>query len=295
VRRGRGRVLGLDIGGSRTRARLVEGGTAISELEGRGANPAALAPAVVERRLAELIGRLGPDRPIACCAGAAGVEVPAARARLEAILARLLPGTAVEVVHDARLVLAAAGLDHGVALVAGTGSVAYGRDASGKEARAGGWGWLLGDEGSGVWMVREAAREVLRRADAGEPLGPLGTGLLAAAGARSAVELAGSLHRLREPRRWAGFDGAVFAAAGADQAASALIGRAGASLADLVEVVGDRVGPQSPVVLAGGLLLNQPLLEAAVRERLVCDVIRLDEPPVAGAARLAAEIAGSSG
>ena len=97
--RRRGPVLGLDIGGSRTRARLVDEGTIIAELEGRGANPAALAPAVVERRLAELLGRLGAERPRACCAGAAGAEVPAARARLEAILARLLPGTAVEVLQ----------------------------------------------------------------------------------------------------------------------------------------------------------------------------------------------------
>ena len=163
----KGPLLGLDIGGSRTRLRLVQTGIVVAQLEGPGANPAALPAAVVERRLGELLGKLGPVRPAACCAGAAGAEVPEARARLEAVLARLLPRTPIEVVHDARLVLAAAGLNHGVALVAGTGSVAYGRAASGKEARAGGWGWLLGDDGSGAWIVREAAREVLRRADAG--------------------------------------------------------------------------------------------------------------------------------
>jgi N-acetylglucosamine kinase-like BadF-type ATPase len=284
-------LLGLDIGGSRTRARLVDGGTIVVELEGRGANPAALAPAVVERRLAELIGRLGPVRPIACCAGAAGAEVPAARARLRSVLAALLPGTVVEVVHDARLVLAAAGLAHGIALIAGTGSVAYGRDSSGREARAGGWGWLLGDDGSGAWIVREAAREVLRRADAGEAAGPLGTGLPGALGASEAVELTGGLHRLREPRRWAALAGAVFAAAPADPAAAALVARAGAALAELVEVVRGRLPNVGAVVLAGGLLLNQPLLEAAVREHLAGEVVRLAEPPVAGAVRLAAAAA----
>jgi glucosamine kinase len=283
-------LLGLDIGGSRTRARLVKGATIVAELEGRGANPAALSPAIVERRLAELIGRLGPVRPFACCAGAAGAEVPAARARLEAVLAGLLPGTALEVLHDARLVLAAAGREEGVALIAGTGSVAYGRDAGGREARAGGWGWLLGDEGSGAWIVREAAREVLRRADAGEPVGALGGALLAATGASDAVDLTGRLHRLREPRRWAGFAGAVFAAASADPAAAALVTRAGASLAGLVEVVRGRLGAGGTVVLAGGLLLNQPLLEAAVRERLTGRVVRLEEPPVAGAVLLAGRI-----
>jgi glucosamine kinase len=283
-------LLGLDIGGSRTRAMLVEGARIIAELEGPGANPAALAPAVMERRLRKLIARLGPVRPAGCCAGAAGAEVPAARARLETVLAGLLPGTALMVVHDARLVLAAAGIEQGIALIAGTGSVAYGRDSGRREARAGGWGWLLGDEGSGAWIVREAAREVLRRADAGEPVGPLGNGLLGAAGAGNAVEMAGRLHRLREPRRWAAFAGAVFDAAAADPAASALVMRAGASLAGLVEVVRGRVDAGGTVVLAGGLLLNQPLLEAAVRERLRGRIVRLEEPPVAGAVALAGGI-----
>jgi glucosamine kinase len=287
-----GPLLGLDIGGSRTRLRLVQDGIVVAELEGPGANPAALPAAVVERRLGELFGKLGPVRPAACCAGAAGAEVPEARARLEAVLARLLPGAPVEVVHDARLVLAAAGLDHGVALVAGTGSVAYGRAASGKEARAGGWGWLLGDDGSGAWIVREAAREVLRRADAGVSLGALGDGLLAATGAGDAVQLTGRLHRRWEPRKWARLAGAVFAAAGADPAAASLVTRAGASLAGLVEVVRDHLDGEDVVVLAGGLLLNQPLLEAAVRERLTGSVVRLEEPPVAGAVRLAAALAG---
>jgi len=283
-------LLGLDIGGSRTRAPLVKGTAIVAELEGRGANPAALSPAMVERRLAELIGRLGRVRPVACCAGSAGAEVPAARARLEAVLAALLPGTALEVVHDARLVLAAADLEVGVALIAGTGSVAYGRDSRGREARAGGWGWLLGDEGSGAWIVREAAREVLRRADAGEPAGALGSALLATTGASDAVVLTGRLHRLREPRLWAAHAGAVFAAAPADAAAAALVARAGASLAGLVEVVRGRVEAGGTVVLAGSLLLNQPLLESAVRERLAGYVVRLGEPPVAGAVRLAEKL-----
>ncbi|MDQ6919841.1 MAG: ATPase, partial [Candidatus Dormibacteraeota bacterium] len=95
-------------------------------------------------------------------------------------------------------------------------------------------------------------------------------------------------HRLREPRRWAALAGAIFAAAESDPGANALASQAGASLAALVDVVRGRIGGAGPVVLAGGLLLNQPLLEAAVRERLAGEVLRLEEPPVAGAVRLAA-------
>ena len=59
--------------------------------------------------------------------------------RLQSLLERMLPGCRLSVVHDARLVLAAAGLDAGTALIAGTGSVAYGRSADGREAQRGGW------------------------------------------------------------------------------------------------------------------------------------------------------------
>ena len=158
-------------------------GRVVAEVEGPGTNALALSQEVVARRLTALLARLPGPAPVACCAGAAGAEVPEGKQVLERVLGRLLPGCRVTVVHDTRLVLAAAGLEAGIALIAGTGSVAYGRANNGREAMAGGWGWLLGDEGSGAWLVREAAREVLRRADAGEPLGGLGVRLLAGAGA----------------------------------------------------------------------------------------------------------------
>lgn len=280
-------VLGLDIGGSSVRARLSEGGRILAEAEGMGANVATVAPGLVERRLTHLIQELGPARPVACCAGSAGAEVPAARMRLEQLLARLLPGCRVAVVHDARLVLAAAGLASGIALIAGTGSVAYGRTRDGREVRVGGWGWLLGDDGSAAWLAREAARETMRRADAGEPAGDLGEALLATMRVRSAAELTGRLHRFRESRRWAALAEVVFETASADSGAEALIERTAAALADLVALVRTRLSLDGPVVLAGGLLLNQARLESAVRERLGPSVLRLEQPPVAGAVRLA--------
>jgi glucosamine kinase len=280
-------VLGLDIGGSSSRARLSDGGRILAESEGMGANVATIAPGLVERRLTALVAELGDAHPEACCAGSAGAEVPAARMRLEQLLKRLLPGCRVAVVHDARLVLAAAGVASGIALIAGTGSVAYGRDANGREAREGGWGWLLGDDGSAAWLAREVAREVMRRADAGEPPGPLGDALFAAARVRNAGELTGRLHRFREPRRWAALAGVAFETADADPIAHALTERTAAALSGLVERVQQRLSLEGPVVLAGGMLLNQARLESAVRNRFGSATIRLEQPPVAGAVRLA--------
>ena len=259
----------------------------LAEAEGMGANVAELAPRTVERRLTALLADLGSVHPAACCAGSAGAEVPAARKRLEKLLMRLLPGSRVSVVHDTRLILAAAGLDSGIALIAGTGSVVYGRAGDGREVRIGGWGWLLGDEGSAVWLAREAAREVMRRADAGEPSGPLGEALLEATRARNASALTGRLHRFREPRLWAELARVVFETADVDHGAGALIELAADALTALVNRARERLSFEGPVVLAGGLLLHHARLESAVRLRLGPIVVRLEEPPVAGAVRLA--------
>ena len=281
-----GLVLGLDIGGTSSRARLSSGGRTLAEASGPGANVAVITPRQIQARLTALITELGSPRPAACCAGAAGAEIPAGRRRLERLLARLLPGSRLEVVHDARLVLAAAGLDSGIALIAGTGSVAYGRDAAGGEVRVGGWGWLLGDEGSAVWMVREGARELMLRRESDKPPGALAEAMLAATRSRETLELTGKLHAMREPGRWAALARAVFEAAASDEGAAGVIERAADALVALVDRVRKQLGVDGPVVLAGGLLLNQPRLEELVKAR-VGDAVSLADPPVAGAVRIA--------
>ncbi len=286
-------VLGLDMGGSRTRARLVRNHEIQTDALGAGTNITAVGPAEVRRRVAAVLNDLGNPRVDACCAGAAGTEHAPARGEVERLLGELLPGARVRVVHDSRLVLAAANLVSGVALIAGTGSVAYGRNQTGAEVRAGGWGWLLGDDGGGAWLVREAVRVVLRRADDGTRDGPLGAALMAAAGVSDSVALAAELHGRREPQQWAALAAAVFSAAPEDPGAQAIIERGADCLADMAVRLVGRLGEPGPVVLAGGLLLHQPLLERAVRARLSAQgltAIRLEDEPVVGAVRLAGRL-----
>ncbi|HEY5611620.1 MAG TPA: BadF/BadG/BcrA/BcrD ATPase family protein, partial [Thermoanaerobaculia bacterium] len=67
---------------------------------------------------------------------------------------------------DARIALTAAvGFGSGVVVISGTGSVAFGRNAAGEEARAGGWGPTVGDEGSGYAIAREGLSAILRAHD----------------------------------------------------------------------------------------------------------------------------------
>jgi len=89
----------------------------------------------------------------------------------ESILREILPSDRTIVTHDALIALAGAtGGEPGVILIAGTGSIAFGRNASGKTARAGGWGYVFGDEGGSFDIVRQALRAALRLEEGwGEP------------------------------------------------------------------------------------------------------------------------------
>lgn len=279
-------VLGLDIGGSRTRARLSEGGRVLAEATAGSASLVAAGASGASAALGLVLADLGSPPVVAAVAGAAGCDTAVNRERMRELLRPLLPGARVEVVHDARLVLAAAGADAGIVLIAGTGSIAWGRAASGDEARAGGWGHLLGDEGSGYWVAREAARRVLAEHDRGEPPGALARCLLDAAGGSDPLDLTAHLHEHREPERWAALSHAALCAD------PGLADATAAELAGLVATVAGRLRLAGPVVLAGGMLLGEPALEAAVRRALAgMEAVRAEDEPVTGAVRLAERLA----
>ena len=283
------RVVGLDIGGTRSRAVLAEEGEVLAEAEGGAGNPAAIGLARARSNLSDLLERLPEPASVrAVCAGAAGADGPWAMNRLRSVLAELLPGARVRVVIDAHLPLAAAGLDEGVVVIAGTGSIAYGRSATGLEARAGGWGHLLGDEGSGYWFGREAVRSALSAHDSGMRPSPLHRAVLDHIGIPDLIDVPHRFHEDHRPDRWAALAPLVFEHAADDPDALAIIERAGEALALLAGRVRARLDDEDlPVVLAGGLLLGAPMLEAAARRRIPGRVIRLEARPVAGAAHLA--------
>jgi glucosamine kinase len=287
------RVLGLDIGGTLSRAQLCEDGDVVAEGEAASASVVAVGAANASAALADLLRQLplgrGP-RLDAICAGSAGTSVPGTRQFLNERLAPLTRSGQVIIVKDAMLILPAAGLGAGIALICGTGSVAFG-SYQGRDVQSGGWGYLLGDEGSGYWMVRAAVRTLLDRRDCGAPLGELGDRLLEATGA----DHIGALHELfyarAHPRYWASYAPLVLASA--DPAAATIAAGAAAALAGLAVSAAERLGapPGLPVVLSGGLF-RQAALEARVRAAIEearpgSDVRTLTQQAVTGAVRLA--------
>ena len=292
------RIVGLDIGGSKTHAiaASVNGDGRIQKVLAGSANLSSVGLAEATRQLSTVLDQIGRDDITAICAGAAGVDSPEQVMRLAVMIQSQVPGAAVRIVHDTALILATAGVQHGIALISGTGSVIWGRAPDGRTARAGGWGYLLGDEGSGYWVGREAVRHSLQRSDRGEQPDRLAQQLTADCGLRNPEQLLDHFYANPERRYWAGHSRLVFDLADDnDPAALQIVSSLADALAQLVRTVAGRLQMSGPVVLGGGLLMHQPIARAALTECLAAagysDVRTLTDDPVHGALTLAREMA----
>ena len=162
----------------------------------------------------------------------------------------------------------------GVCLIAGTGSIALGRDQTGRQARTGGWGHIVGDEGSGFDIGRRALQAVLRAADGRGPQTTLQEALLRAWGLASPPELMGRVYpasgQVVVPDI-ADLAGLVFAqAAAGDPVARRIVDRAAGELTTAVlAVIADLSFPGAvPLAVTGGVLRHQPRLRAAILRRV---------------------------
>ncbi|MER6083881.1 BadF/BadG/BcrA/BcrD ATPase family protein, partial [Streptomyces sp. NPDC001833] len=154
-------MVGIDVGGTKTQLRALAGRDRVADhvRPSSGWRPHD-ATAAAHWLTALVHDALPPGtRPAALAVGGHACETPRQCSGIAAALRDLLD-VPVRVVGDAELLVPAAGLDKGVGLVAGTGSVAVGRLADGSPVQVGGWGAVLGDEGGAAGLVREAARAV---------------------------------------------------------------------------------------------------------------------------------------
>ena len=290
-----GITIGLDIGGTKTHGVRFEDGRPVADDSAGSSNVQNVTREQAARNLSELFARIGGGRVDRVYAGSGGIDTEEDAAALAALIQPLVPAARVTVVHDSRLLLAAGRASTGVAVIAGTGSAAWGRNADGGEARAGGWGYLLGDEGSGYWLGREAVRHSLRRMNQGQPIDQLTASLLASCGLDHPNKLIALFHSPDTGRRfWAQqARHVVEAAAAGHQDSATLLDQAGQDLAALAAQVLGQLEIQGPVILGGGLGMNVAPLQESFRRNLeaagITDVRVLDQEPVFGVLQLLAE------
>ncbi|MCU1528596.1 MAG: hypothetical protein JWP75_2359 [Frondihabitans sp.] len=287
-------VVGMDIGGTKSAIRVetLSGEFLLDTTvpsEDWDAEPIASGAAWVD---AALRGVLPAEWTIAQLAlGAQGLDTEEIARKFSDRLGAL--GYRARAVNDAALLVPAAGLDRGVGVISGTGAIAVGESDSGAFLAAGGWGWVIGDEGGAAGLVREAVRDALSAHDDGVADDGLLSTLLRGFDAPDAERLARRVNDEPTMDNWAPRAEAVFSAAEAGSAlATARIRAAADHLSHLVTQLVRRGAAGSDIVAAGGMIVNQPVLWQAFRESCRAAhpglaVHLLTEPPVVGAVALA--------
>jgi N-acetylglucosamine kinase-like BadF-type ATPase len=247
-----GRVLGLGRGGPSNHVGASEGRGKFT-----GAIKGCLSAACAEAGLDAATIRFA-----SACLGFSGGP-----ADKESILKEILRSERTVVTHDALIALAGATAgEPGLIVIAGTGSIAFGRNASEETARAGGWGYVFGDEGGGFHIARQALRAALRFEEGwGRPTA-MRQILLDTTGARDVNEL---LHRFYTPEfprpRIAGFAKLVDdAAENGDLTAREILDDAAQQLATIAAAVRSQLfdeGEPARVAYIGGVFQSRTVLE----------------------------------
>jgi N-acetylglucosamine kinase-like BadF-type ATPase len=291
-------VIGVDAGGTKTVGLLAdETGTVVRQARAGGANLVDGGELGVEKVLYEVLTGLDSQGPIAAiCLGIAGVDRPGEKQLIESVLWRLgFRRSALRIVNDAFVALVAGAPDGvGIVVVAGTGSIAYGVDARGQSARSGGWGHLLGDEGSAFWLGHAAVRQGIRATDGRGPATTLYDRIRREVGVGDTSGLVKWFYDQEHTRtRVARLASVVQEAADdGDEAARALLDQAAQHLARAARAVARQLDfeGQYPLVLSGGVFRACPSLYARVEASLdlpAARVVRLEAEPATGAVRLA--------
>jgi N-acetylglucosamine kinase-like BadF-type ATPase len=291
-------VIGIDAGGTKTVGILADDtGTVVREARGGGANLFVHGELGVEKSLFQVLDALAPDGPVdGLCLGIAGVR-PSEHDVVRQMLVRLGHRRGVRIENDAFVALVAgAPAGFGVVVIAGTGSIAYGVDPAGQTARSGGWGPLLGDEGSAYWLGHAAVRLGIRAADGRGPsttlyerirerLGVADPSGLVAWFAADQDQARSRVAQLASLVQMAADEGDAAAEALLAQAAEHLVLAAQATARQL-----DFGGARYPMVLSGGAFKACPsLVERFERgiELADAEVVRLTVEPAMGAVALA--------
>lgn len=295
-------VVGIDGGGSTLRVVVARPDLSPAGQSSAGAcNPSAIgrpaAAAMLRRGIEEALAEagVGAGDVAAVAAGVAGAAAEHSADWLRGVLETALPRARVVVSADYEIALVGAhGRRQGILVLAGTGSVAYGVNAAGRSALVDGWGYLLGDEGSGYWLGMEGLRALARAEDGRGESSDLTVAIAERLGLAGSRSLIGWLYHGEgaAPPRVAALAPLVLEQAErGDGVARGIVARGAEELALKVEAVARRLDMAEPrVAFAGGLLAAaNPLSEALCRRLGLAQLPLPLHPPVVGAVLLALE------
>jgi N-acetylglucosamine kinase-like BadF-type ATPase len=298
--------LGIDGGGTKTTCAVGDETSILATAESGPSNVIRVGESRARESLQQSVRQacaaagITPAEITQTCVGASGAARPEVAARIRSFLAEIIP-TPIEVVGDMHIALEAAfHTSAAVAVIAGTGSIAYTRDREGSVVRAGGWGFAIGDEGSAHWIGRTAVSAILRASDRSEvPPGefvqsPMASALCKAWGVSSLNDLALAANSIPPPD-FAALSHAVFASE--DEIAMQVLSSAARELAEIAAVVVGRLCAREhheavPVAMTGGVFRHSLVVREAFYNELRkmesrAQVLSQVVDPVEGALRVA--------
>ena len=301
--------LGIDGGGSKTSCLIGDETSVLGAGTAGASNPVRVGETLARESLTACITQactvasLVPSQIQKTCVGLAGAAGPQVAERIRQILSELVSGE-IEVVGDMVVALQAAfGDGPGAIVIAGTGSIAYGRNPQGETARAGGWGFAISDEGSGHWIGRSVVAAALRALDEGEgETDKTIDSLMKAWRLETREQLVLAANAIPPPDFAALFPTALSLADSGDRVALEVLTQAGTELAKLAGIVAQRLFPPAgavPVAMSGGVFGSSPLVR-----QVFYNSLRVERPevfinpsviePVRGALELARQGAAKS-
>ena len=288
-------VIGIDGGGTKTRLAVCAPDGTLLRQETLGAfNLSAIGEDGFRRRTEEILALCGDMRGCgAICVGGAGVSGAAAGEILRAELAAHGFAGKLLLCGDHEIALAGAMQTPGCVLIAGTGSVCYGKNAAGEAFRCGGGGHIIDDPGSGYTLGRDALAAALRTEDGRLSENALHAAVMDAVGGHDIQGIFDFVYFSRRGKS----DIAALAplvlrcAEQGDAVSLAILRRGAAELARLVSAVTGRLGldKKSPCALAGGLLAENNIYRRTVCEALApfCRPAKPEHGALFGAVQLA--------
>jgi glucosamine kinase len=269
--------LGIDGGGSKTSCVVGDEKSLLGAGISAGSNVVRVGERLARKSLSAAIrqacaaGGVAPAQIERTCVGIAGGTLPEVAGVVRRVLSEIVSGE-IEVVGDMVIAMEAAfGRGPGVIVVAGTGSIAYGRNSSGQTARAGGWGFAISDEGSGHWIGRSAVAACMRAYDETADARPsdLLEDIMKSWDVTTREQLVVAANK--SPDFAALFPAVASAADAGDATARKVLAQAGGELANLAGIVIARLFGKRrrvPLAVTGGVFCNSTVVRNAFDKRV---------------------------